>query len=165
MKRTLIASMMMLALSGCATIFNGTTQSVTIRSTPESAAIVISNRAGEKVHSGNSPITVTLNRGYGYFKPEVYTVSIQKDGYEPKEVMITSQVSGWYFGNIIFGGLVTGMLIIDPLTGAMFTLAPDVLEATLDAVGSKSSKADGSLTVVLVDDVPAEAMKHARKIN
>ncbi|MDP3438848.1 MAG: hypothetical protein Q8R95_04560 [Azonexus sp.] len=165
MKRTIASTMVFLALTGCATIFNGTTQTVTIRTSPEAAAVMISNRAGESVHSGNSPVTVTLKRGAGYFKPEVYTVRVQKDGYEPKEVLISNQVSGWYFGNILFGGLITGMLIVDPLTGAMYTLAPDVLETTLEAVGAKTSKADDSLTVVLVDDVPVDTMRSARRLN
>lgn len=165
MKRTIAASMVLIALTGCATVFNGTTQSVTIKSTPEAASITITNRAGQNVHTGNTPSTVTLNRGAGYFKPEVYTIHVQKDGYETQKILVSGQLSGWYFGNIILGGIVAGMLIIDPLTGAMFTLAPDVLETSLNAVGAKASKADDSLTVVLVEDVPAETMKNARRIN
>jgi hypothetical protein len=165
MKRTLIASMFALTFAGCATIITGTTQSVTIKSVPEAAAISITNRAGEKIHSGNTPVTVALKRGAGYFKPESYTVNIQKEGFEPQEITISGQVTGWYFGNIIFGGIVLGMLIIDPLTGAMFSLSPDNVDAALSAVGAKASKNDGSLTVVLLEDVPAEIMAKARRLN
>jgi hypothetical protein len=165
MKRTLIASAMAIAISGCATIIGSTTQPVTIKSVPEGAMISITNRAGEKIHSGMTPATVTLNRGAGYFKAESYTVKFQKEGYEPREIIVGGHVNGWYFGNIIFGGLIIGMLIVDPLSGAMFTLSPDKVDEGLNAVGAKTSKADGSLTVVLLEDVPAEMMKHARRLN
>lgn len=165
MKKALIAIAVATALSGCATIIGSTTQPLTIKSTPEGANVVVINRAGEKIHSGVAPMTVTLNRGAGYFKPEIYTIKFDKEGYESKEVVVTGQVNGWYFGNIIFGGLIVGMLIVDPMTGAMFSLSPDTIDAGLDAVGAKTSKADGSLTVVLLEDVPAELMQHARRLN
>ncbi|WP_153131129.1 hypothetical protein [Dechloromonas hortensis] len=165
MKRTLIATALAFAISGCATIVGSTTQSVTIKSVPEGANISITNRAGEKIHTGMTPATITLKKSAGYFKAESYTVKFQKDGYEAKELIVSGQVNGWYFGNIIFGGLIVGMLIVDPMTGAMFSLSPDTIDAGLDAVGAKTSKADGSLTVVLLEDVPAELMQHARRLN
>ena len=165
MKHTFIAGMAALTFAGCATIITGTTQNVTIKSVPEAAAFSITNRAGEKIHSGSTPFTVSLKRGAGYFKPESYTVSFNKAGFAPQQITISGQVTGWYFGNIIFGGLVLGMLIVDPLSGAMFSLSPDNVDAALSAVGSKASKADGSLTVVLVEDVPADIMAKARRLN
>lgn len=39
-------------------------------------------------------------------------------------------MDGWYFGNILFGGLI-GFLIVDPATGAMYTLKPDTLNVHL----------------------------------
>lgn len=165
MKQTLIASLIALALTGCASIINGKTQDVTLKSVPDGAAITIVNRQGTTVHSGTTPATVNLKRGYGYFKPEIYTVRFQKEGYALKELTLTGQVGGWYFGNLIIGGLVVGMLIVDPLTGGMYTLSPDKVDEALEAVGSKTSRADGSLTVVMAEDVPVEIMKQARRVN
>lgn len=165
MKKALIAIAVATALSGCATIIGSTTQPLTIKSTPEGANVVVINRAGEKIHSGVAPMTVTLNRGAGYFKPEIYTIKFDKEGYESKEVVVTGQVNGWYFGNIIFGGLIIGMLIVDPNTGAMYSLSNDKVDEALVAVGAKTSKADNALTIVSVADVPAELMKSARRIN
>jgi hypothetical protein len=165
MKKTLIAIAIATSLSGCATIIGSTTQPLTIKSTPEGANVVVINRAGEKIHSGVAPMTVTLNRGAGYFKPEIYTIKFDKEGYESKEVVVSGQVNGWYFGNIIFGGLIIGMLIVDPNTGAMYSLSSDKVEEALVAVGAKTSKADNALTIVSVADVPAELMKSARRIN
>ncbi len=165
MKKALIAIAIATSLSGCATIIGSTTQPLTIKSTPEGANVVVINRAGEKIHSGVAPMTVTLNRGAGYFKPEIYTIKFDKEGYESKEVVVSGQVNGWYFGNIIFGGLIIGMLIVDPNTGAMYSLSSDKVEEALVAVGAKTSKADNALTIVSVADVPAELMKSARRIN
>lgn len=152
-------------MSGCATIFNGGgTQPVAFKSLPDSASISVTNRAGEKIHAATTPVTVTLNHAAGYFKPESYSVRIEKAGYQPRELSIDATLSGWYIANILIGGAI-GMLVVDPLTGAMYTLTPDTVDATLDADALKSSfKADGSLTIVLAEDVPAALWKHAQLI-
>lgn len=38
-------------------------------------------------------------------------------------------MDGWYVGNIIFGGLI-GLLLVDPITGAMWKL-PDTAQGNL----------------------------------
>jgi hypothetical protein len=142
------------ASGGCATIVAKSSQTITVSSVPEDAAVRISNAEGVAVHSGNTPMTVTLKKGRGYFKPEHYTVRINKEGFEPHEMKIDGAINGWYFGNILFGGLI-GMLAVDPSTGAMYTLKPDKVDAALASL--KVSRSDGvrSLTVVLVEEIPA----------
>lgn len=71
-----------------------------------------------------------LRSGSGFFGKESYTVSITKEGYEPKKVTIECRFNGWYFGNILIGGLI-GMLIVDPATGAMYRLDSDGISETL----------------------------------
>lgn len=163
MKRVFVASLAAVAMTGCATIFEGGTQPVTFKSVPESASISITNRAGEKVHAGTTPVTLTLKRGAGYFKSEIYTVRIEKEGFERKELTVTGTTNGWYVANILFGGLI-GFLIVDPLTGAMYDLAPGTVDASLDALQVKTSKTEGSFTIVLAEDLPPELWKHARLI-
>lgn len=142
-----------LASSGCATIVAKSSQTITVTSVPDAASVSIINKSGAPVHSGTTPITVTLKKGRGYFKPESYTVRFAKDGYQAREVTVRGEVNGWYFGNVIFGGLI-GLLAVDPATGAMYTLKPDAVGATLDAL--KVSRTDGgqSLTVILLASVP-----------
>ena len=158
MRNTFTAAAVLLALSGCATIFNGQTQSVTIKSEPEGASLAITNAAGEKVHTGTTPATVTLNRGAGYFKSESYTVVLSKPGFADKQLTITGTMSGWYIGNILFGGLI-GILAVDPVTGAMYSF-PDTVSGTLDA--QKTSRANDQLTIVSTDGLTPEQMKQAR---
>ena len=164
MKKSLIAaSAAVLALSGCASIFNGKTQQVTVSSVPDGATATVTNSAGDKIHNGSTPITLTLNRGASYFKSESYTIVLTKEGFAPKELKLTATVSGWYIGNIVFGGLI-GMLAVDPATGAMYTF-PESVSGTLDAQpGQSSSRADGALTIVSTETLTARQMQHARLV-
>ena len=118
------------SLGGCATIVARSSQTIIVGSVPEGAAVSITNAAGVAVHSGNTPMSVTLKKGRGYFKPEHYVVRISKEGFQQQELKIDGAINGWYFGNIIFGGLI-GMLAVDPSTGAMYTLQPKDVLATL----------------------------------
>ncbi|MED5620770.1 hypothetical protein [Ideonella sp. BN130291] len=150
-----------LALTGCASIIKGGTQPVSIQSVPDGANVTVTNRAGTKIHTGTTPLTVTLNRGAGYFKSEVYTIVVEKEGFQPKEITITGTTNGWYIGNLLFGGLI-GMLAVDPVTGAMYSL-PDSVSATLENQPAKAtSQAPGALTIVSTDALSAEQMKGAR---
>ncbi|ADU37658.1 hypothetical protein [Variovorax paradoxus] len=124
-----VAAAVVVCLSGCASIFNGTTQAVAFSSAPQGAAMTITNRAGEPVHTGTTPSTVTLKRGAGYFKSEAYTVTMKKEGFADASQQVDSQVSGWYVANIMLGGLL-GMLIVDPASGGMYTF-PDTVKGTL----------------------------------
>lgn len=152
--RTVLAcAVAALASSGCATIVAKSSQEMTITSVPEGAAIKINNKSGTAVHSGNTPLTVSLKKGRGYFKPERYTIHVAKDGYQTRDVTVEGQVNGWYFGNILFGGLI-GLLAVDPATGAMYTLQPKEVSATLDALKVSRQSGGQTLTVVLVEDVP-----------
>lgn len=162
MKRTFAAAAALLALSGCASIFNGSTQSIVISSVPEGATASVTNRAGMKVHTGTTPVTLTLNRGAGYFKPEIYKVELAMEGYAPQELTVTGTVSGWYIGNVLFGGLI-GMLAVDPVTGAMYVF-PDSVSASLQPQGGATTGAASSLTIVSTESLTPEQLKQARAI-
>jgi hypothetical protein len=142
-----------LATSGCATIVAKSSQTITVTSVPDAASVNIVNKGGTAVHSGTTPITVTLKKGRGYFKPESYTIRFAKDGYQAREVTVRGEVNGWYFGNVIFGGLI-GLLAVDPATGAMYTLKPDAVGATLDSLKVSLTDNGQSLTVILLASVP-----------
>ena len=112
----------MLILSGCATVMNEHQSEVYIKTAPNDAKFDVYNSEGRLVETAMSPKIVTLKTSTGsYFGGETYTLKFQKPGYEPVTRTLDSDVSLWYFGNIIFGGFI-GMLIIDPLTGAMWEL-------------------------------------------
>jgi len=154
-----------LTMTGCASIFSGSTQTLTFKSVPDTANITITNKSGEKIHTSSTPATVTLKRGNGYFKPAGYEITFSKEGFQTKTVQVKATVNGWYIANIIFGGLI-GFLIVDPATGAMYTLSPSDINSVLDPAQLFTTKNNGyqSLTVMLVQDIPVDIMKRAKYI-
>lgn len=117
------------AVTGCASIVSDSKYPVAVTSSPSGAAYEIINESGISVRSGVTPDEVTLRAGAGYFDGEKYTVTYRKDGYTSSTQTLESGIDGWYWGNIVIGGLI-GMLIVDPATGAMYTL-PEKINSTL----------------------------------
>lgn len=115
----------MLGLQGCASILGDSKYPVTVSSAPAGASFEITDKKGQVIHSGNTPSTITLKSGNGYFSGQTYQLKFKKEGYPDKTVELDSGLSGWYWGNILIGGLI-GMLIVDPLTGAMYKLPESV---------------------------------------
>jgi hypothetical protein len=128
-----------LLTTGCATIIHGTQQNVGIASTPTGAFVTIDN-----FQSGTTPIFAKLRR------KENHVVRISLPGYQPKDLSLTSGVSGWVWGNIAIGGLVG--LAVDAITGGMYKLSPEELSAALGATSAATvtKGADGIYVVVVL---------------
>lgn len=108
-------------LTSCASIVSKSSYSVTFDSAPTGADITVRDEKGQIVHSGRAPTAVTLDASDGYFSRGRYEVEATLPGYNPASTQVSAKLDGWYWGNILFGGLI-GMLIVDPLTGAMWRL-------------------------------------------
>lgn len=154
-QRVITLALVALAISGCSSIVSKSHYPVSINSTPDGAKYVITNRDGHKVDSGVTPATVTMKSSSGYFKGETYTILMEKDGFELKTYVLTSTIDGWYWGNILLGGLV-GMLIVDPATGAMYNL-PDRADVSLDMLAESSSSQD-TVAIATIDSLTAEQL-------
>lgn len=111
-----------LFLQGCATIVNGPSSQVAIESFPSGADFTITDRNGNFVQHGTTPALVTLSNGSSYFVGENYSITYFKDNFKSANNTLHSNLTPWYFGNLIFGGIVIGMLIVDPITGSMWSL-------------------------------------------
>lgn len=59
-------------------------------------------------------------------------------GYQPYEIKIKRELDGWFFGNLIFGGLIG--IIIDASNGAMYKLSPDQIIASMGKVSAMNVK-------------------------
>lgn len=151
----------MVLLSGCSSIVSDSKYPVTIASNPSEANFILKNEGGFVVQSGRTPSSMILNASSGFFQGETYTLILNKEGYKEKTVIIDSSIDGWYFGNILFGG-VLGLLIIDPATGAMFKL-PERSETSLE-LEEVSEEAD-SLTITLIDSIPLNQRSSLIQIN
>ncbi len=108
----------LILLSSCASIMHGTRQTVGISSNPSNAEVWVDNQ-----YIGCSPTIVELSRKDNHY------VTIKLQGYQPYEVALTRGVSGWVFGNVVFGGLVG--LAVDAISGGLYELTPDQIQGEL----------------------------------
>lgn len=162
--------MLFFLISGCASIVGEKTQLMNINSNPSSAKISISDEKGKEIFEGKTPANVTLRKSDGsYFGGKDYIVRVEKEGFKSKTIRVESKPNGWYVaGNIVFGGLI-GWLVVDPMTGAMYNLTPEQIDATLSANDSTVSNSfdynEGTLSIVLVKDVPKKLRTKMKRIN
>jgi len=99
---------------------NGSYQSVHFNSKPAGASVEIDGQS-----LGETPCYISLTRS------REHRITIVLDGFEPYDDVLYSGLSGWVIGNI-FIGIIPG-LIIDALTGSMFVLYPNEIDADLRA--------------------------------
>lgn len=139
---------------GCASIIDGGPQLIPMKSYPSEANLsIIDLYSGDKIYNGKTPYTASLARGAGYFKKARYKIIVDKEGYANKEIIIEGSPNGWYIGgNLFLGGLI-GWLIVDPATGAMWTLYPKDINADLKMETSLFQQ-DKGLTIVLKSQLP-----------
>jgi hypothetical protein len=168
MKTKLLAMTALLAaapLAGCATMTGGSTRLVRVDSDPAGAEIQIINRStGETVFTGTTPIVAALKPGDGYFQGANYTVVFQMAGYAPVEKRIRRGINGWYVGgNVLFSWFV-GWLIVDPVSGAMWTLDRRC-GAELSPLPTSSAGDGKALRIACLDDLPRHLRKNLRPVN
>lgn len=111
-----------LATSGCATMYEGTTQPIPITSSPEGAAILVNG-----VPQWTTPHVMAVP------KKNPPPIMVRLDGYQPVTVQLErAGIEPWFWGNVFTYGL--GALV-DWQTGAMWKL-PDrvVVELVRDTV-------------------------------
>lgn len=107
-----------LLAGGCASIFSGTTQTLSFQSTPEGATVTINGRI-----IGKTPTSATLK------KEKNQAVVFALDGYKPITMQLTTHLDNWFWGNIVIGGLFGSTT--DGLTGAVHQYSPSQYYVTL----------------------------------
>lgn len=112
------------AVSGCATITRGTTDTWTVNNTPSGAAV--------KTSSGfacdATPCTFRMQR------KEEFDVTVTKAGYKTWTGRVTHHIAGsggaGFLGNALVGGIIGAG--VDASSGAMLDFAPNPLNVTLE---------------------------------
>jgi hypothetical protein len=107
-----------IVLCCCASIMHGTHQDVGISSNPTGAQVAVDGHP-----TGTTPVIANLSR------KDNHIVRIDLAGYKPYETALTRSVSGWVWGNIVFGGLIG--LAVDAISGGLYKLTPEQISATL----------------------------------
>jgi uncharacterized protein YceK len=113
MKTLISALALALGLSGCATIMEGTTQSVTITTAPPGAHCTIDREGARVGEVSATPGSIQLNKS-----GKDLAVTCTKAGYQTATIVQSPDFSGTTFGNIIIGGGIGA--IADAASGANY---------------------------------------------
>lgn len=128
MIRLLLAAAIVMPCLGCASVTRGTTENISIATTPAGATADISGL--EVPTACVTPCVVQAKRNADI------TVTINKEGYEPQTIPLTKEVAGagaaGFAGNLLAGGLI-GMGV-DAATGAAQDHKPNPVIVTLRPV-------------------------------
>lgn len=152
---------------GCASIVNGGNREISIATQPPGATASVRKSRGnimDIVAVEKTPCTISLDPKKSYFSGQSYTLRLELPGYKITEVELTPKMSGWYWGNLVFGGLI-GMLAVDPATGAMWNIAPDKIDRTLASGRSALIKNKTGFVVVLESELTAAERQHMVRLN
>jgi hypothetical protein len=135
MIRLFLAAAMVLPCLGCASVTRGTTENISISTTPSGATADIS---GLDIPTACvTPCVVQAKRNADI------TVTINKEGYEPQTIPLTKEIPGTgaagFAGNILAGGLI-GMGV-DAATGAAQDHKPNPVIVTLQPMAPVAPRA------------------------
>jgi PEGA domain len=125
MIRLLLAAAIALPCCGCASVTRGTTENISIATTPSGATADIAGL--------DTPVTCITPCVVQAKRSADITVSLNKEGYEPQVIPLTKDIPGTgaagFAGNVLAGGLI-GMGV-DAYTGAALDHKPNPLVVTL----------------------------------
>jgi len=112
-------------LGGCASVARGTTETISVESTPPGAEAIISGL--------DNPMTCVTPCAVVAKRNADISVTVQKTGYEPQVVQLIKEIppagAAGFAGNVLLGGLV-GMGV-DAVTGAATDHKPNPVIVTL----------------------------------
>jgi hypothetical protein len=126
MRMLCLAAIPFVSLSGCASIVNGQTQVVSVKTLVQGAEIgkadctMLNNKGTWYV---TTPGTVSVHRSY-----QDLHVTCKKDGMDPGTATVKSSTKGMAYGNILFGGVIGAG--VDAGTGAAYDY-PQLISVTM----------------------------------
>jgi hypothetical protein len=119
-----------LTTAGCATVTRGTTDQITVTSTPSGARVTTS-----LAQSCVSPCTFSVSR------KDEFIVTIAAEGFKPQDIPVKTQLAGngaaGFAGNILLGGVI-GMGV-DVATGSTLEHVPNPVHADLEPVAAPAA--------------------------
>jgi hypothetical protein len=132
--RLVLAAAIAAPCVGCASVTRGTTENISISSTPAGATAEI---AGLEIPTACvAPCVVQAKRNADI------TVTVNKEGYEPQIIQLTKEIPGsgaaGFAGNVLLGGLV-GMGV-DAATGAAMDHKPNPVIVTLQPAAPQARR-------------------------
>ena len=158
-KHLFLAAFASINLSACATVVNGTKDTLRVSSTPNAANVKISDISGDfSDRNCTTPCELELNR------KKTYDVTVSKDGFSPYNLLVEPKLTAGNVaastGNVLVGGIIG--IGVDHATGAGRDLHPNPVIFSLQPTGTASFRTDidnNKITPVeeSVDDGSAES--------
>ena len=108
-----------LAVGGCATATRGTTQSISVSSTPSGADVT-----ADGTYMGKTPVTMELKRNSDH------NIVVGGSIYEPVTVVVKKQFNSAIAGNILIGRIIG--VGVDAISGASYDLVPSSIHVPLE---------------------------------
>jgi hypothetical protein len=126
------------------------------RKPTERAAVLITDERGFKVLSKRTPTVMSLVNDT-QAQNRSYRILISMDGTPSHERQLKAKRDGWYIrGSRVFADSIGG-LVVDPQTGAMYTISmQDAGSVFAEAVAQSSGNLSSGTYLVLLSDVPDE---------
>ena len=112
---------------GCATVATGKYQDMPITSEPP----------GVKVRS-DTGVSITTPGRMMLARNKSHTLVAEYPGCEPQQAQLKNKVQGWFWGNILIGGVVGG--VVDIVSGACDELVPKSIHFNFTVSGQKVAK-------------------------
>lgn len=122
----------------------------------ERAVVVITDERGFKVLQKVTPTVMSLVNDT-QAQRKSFRIMIGLEGTPLHERQLTAKQDGWYIrGSRVFADSIGG-LIVDPQTGAMYTISTqDAGDVFAEAVAQASGNLSSGTYLVLLSDVPAD---------
>ena len=117
-KKIVFLLLISVLFSNCATIIKSGKQEVSFTSVPDDAIVIVNGRT-----LGKTPVTTTIDR------KSDQTLTFEKEGYKTLTLPFTTTINGWFWGNILIGGLIGSTT--DGLSGAVYEYSPSQYNVTL----------------------------------
>jgi hypothetical protein len=121
-----IAVLLLVCLTGCGTLFTGTTQSVQINSVPSGASVMVNN-----TYRGLTPTPVILKKG-----STGQMVTLSKDGYKKKSFQPQTAFNNIGLLNFATLYLMPISWLVDSCTGALYKYEPSFYNIQLKPIPS-----------------------------
>ena len=150
-----IVLLLTLTFTSCSSVIYRSKQDVRIKS-QSGTKIAIKDSFGNTIVEGEEQLSIKLDRAKGFFEKGNYVIEVTKEGYKPVTMGLTGEMNkgSYIVGNLLLTplGTLLGMVVIDPLTGAMWSLS------TTD--GQKAE----NISIILKENVTGEMLDKAVKI-
>ncbi len=141
-------------LPACATIVEGTTDNVTVTTTPAAATCTL-DRNGQRVGAvPTTPGSVRVDKSH-----HAILVTCDREGYQTATTTVTSSFTGTTVGNVIAGGLIG--IVVDMASGAN-SQYPAEVRLTL-AENPRPAEAPAPVAMEPVDTTPIRPVSYQRR--